>query len=256
MKRFDGSIVVVTGATSGIGLAVTELFLKEGATVVMAARNRERGGRVLADIRARVSPACRFMPCDVSVPAEVEALFSMVEKQYGRLDVLHNNAGITVTADLEHTTEDDWDRVLDVNLKGAFLCTRRALPLLKKSAAPAIVNTISELGFVATPGCLAYLCSKGGLLQLTRGSAVEFAKYGIRVNAVCPSGTESEMFFNDMSRHEGGYEASVKALAATYPLGRIAVPMDIAPAVLFLASKEAAFITGASLLVDGGFTAT
>ena len=109
---------------------------------------------------------------------------------------------------------------------------------------------------MATRGCLAYLCSKGGLLQLTRGMAVELAPYGIRVNAICPAGTESEMFYNDMKTHEGGYEKSVKALAATYPLGRIAVPMDIAPAVLFLASEEASFITGTYLVLDGGFTAT
>lgn len=256
MKRFENDIVVVTGATSGIGLAVTELFLREGAHVVMAARNLQRGQKVASELQASVSQHCEFFQCDVSSASDVQALFEYVNQRYGRLDVLHNNAGVSIGSDIEHTTESEWDQTLAVNLKGYFLCTQAAIELLKKGKKKAVVNTISELGFVATPGCIAYLCSKGGLLQLTRGCAVELAKYGIRVNAVCPAGTESEMFYNDMKNHEGGYEASTKALAASYPLGRIAVPMDIAPAVLFMASEEASFITGAHILLDGGFTAT
>lgn len=254
--RFQDKVVVITGGTSGIGLAVATLFLKEGAKVILAARNEKRGRAVCSQLAEEVSPACSFIPCDVSSQEQVRDLFDQVGEQYGRVDVLHNNAGVSVGSDLENTTVHQWDQTLGVNLKGAFLCSQKALPLLKKSSAGAIVNTISELGLVATRGCLAYLCSKGGLLQLTRGMAVELAPYGIRVNAICPAGTESEMFYNDMKTHEGGYEKSVKALAATYPLGRIAVPMDIAPAVLFLASEEASFITGTYLVLDGGFTAT
>lgn len=254
--RFKDKVVVITGASSGIGLAVATLFLKEGAQVIMVARGKERGMTACEKLKREVSSDCSFISCDVSDEQQVQDLFDQIRERYGRVDVLHNNAGVSVGSDLERTTSQEWDQTLDVNLKGAFLCSQKALPLLKKSGTGAIINTISELGLVATKGCLAYLCSKGGLLQLTRGMAVELAQYRIRVNAICPAGTESEMFYNDMRTHAGGYEESVKALAASYPLGRIAVPMDIAPAVLFLASEEASFITGTYLVLDGGFTAT
>lgn len=255
-KRFVDDVVVITGATSGIGLAVAELFLREGAQVILAARNSARGKTVEKSLRDSVSEHCEFYHCDISNSSQVDELFNYVEKKYGKLDVLHNNAGVSVGSDIEHTTEAEWDQTISVNLKGYFLCTKAAIPLLKKGEKKAIVNTISELGFVATQGCISYLCSKGGLRQLTKGCAVELAKYGIRVNAVCPAGTESEMFYNDMKNHEGGYEASTKALAMSYPLGRIGVPMDIAPAVLFLASRESSFMTGSHIILDGGFTAT
>ena len=152
------------------------------------------------------------------------------------------------------TTEQEWDATLSVNLKGAFFCSKYAVPLLKKGTNKAIVNTVSELGIVATRNALAYISSKGALMQFTKGAALELAPFGIRVNAVCPAGTESEMFRQDMSACEGGYEQNVRRLAASYPLGRIAVPMDIAPAVLFLASEHASFMTGAHILLDAGFT--
>lgn len=256
MKRFEDNIVVVTGGTSGIGLAVSELFLREGAHVIAVARNARQGEEAAEKLRATGNESHEFFRCDISSSSDVAALFAYVNKKYGRLDVLHNNAGVSIGSDIEHTLESEWEQTINVNLKGYFLCTQAAIPLLKKGEKKAIVNTISELGFVATPGCIAYLCSKGGIVQLTRGCAVELAQYGIRVNAVCPAGTESEMFYNDMKNHVGGYDVSTKALAASYPLGRIAIPMDIAPAVLFLASKEASFITGTHILLDGGFTAT
>ena len=255
-KRFDGNIVLITGATSGIGLAVSELFLREGAYVILVARNSSRGKIVEQKFRTSISERCEYYCCDISQSSQVNDLFEHIDKKYGKLDVLHNNAGVSIGSDIENTTEEEWDQTISVNLKGYFLCTKAAIPLLKKGEKKAIVNTISELGFVATPGCISYLCSKGGIRQLTKGCAVELAKYGIRVNAVCPAGTESEMFYNDMKNHEGGYEASTKALAQSYPLGRIAVPMDIAPAVLFLASKESSFMTGTHIILDGGFTAT
>jgi len=251
--RFQDKVVVVTGASSGIGKAVAELFLREGAQVIMVSRNAAKAEAALAELRS-VSPACESYLCDVSCENEVIGLFRHVEERYGKLDVLHNNAGISVGSGLLETSEAEWDAVMSVNLKGAFFCSKHAVPLLEKGECKAIVNTVSELGLIATKNTLAYLCSKGALMQFTRGCALELAGRGIRVNAVCPAGTESEMFHKDMSAGEGGYEVNVKRLAASYPLGRIACPMDIAPAVLFLASAESSFMTGAHILLDAGFT--
>lgn len=250
---FADKVVVVTGASSGIGRAAAELFLREGAQVVLVSRSPERNAAALEALRA-VSPKCAAFPCDVSCEEQVAELFGFVEQTYGKLDVLHNNAGVSVGGGLLDTTQEQWDTVLGVNLRGAFFCTKYAVPLLKGGECRAIVNTVSELGLVATRNAIAYVSSKGALLQFTRAAALELAPLGIRVNAVCPAGTESEMFHRDMASCEGGYEANVARLAASYPLGRIAVPMDIAPAVLFLASPYASFMTGAHLVLDAGFT--
>lgn len=250
---FADKVVVVTGASSGIGRAAAELFLREGAQVVLVSRSPERNAAALEALRA-VSPKCAAFPCDVSCEEQVAELFGFVEQTYGKLDVLHNNAGVSVGGGLLDTTQEQWDTVLGVNLRGAFFCTKYAVPLLKRGECRAIVNTVSELGLVATRNAIAYVSSKGALLQFTRAAALELAPLGIRVNAVCPAGTESEMFHRDMASCEGGYEANVARLAASYPLGRIAVPMDIAPAVLFLASPYASFMTGAHLVLDAGFT--
>lgn len=251
---FRDKVVVVTGASSGIGKAVVELFLREGATVVMVSRDETKGQAALEEMRG-VSPSCAFFPCDVGNETQVRQLFQQIEANYGKLDVLHNNAGISAGRGLMDTSEEQWDEILRVNLKGAFFCTKYAVPLLKKGDNKAVVNTVSELGLVATRDSLAYICSKGALMQFTKGTALELATFGIRVNAVCPAGTESEMFRRDMASGAGGYEANVARLAAAYPLGRVAVPMDIAPAVLFLSSHYASFITGTHLLLDAGFTA-
>lgn len=250
---FEDRIVVVTGASSGIGKATAELFLKEGAHVIMVSRNPEHLAAAKAEL-CKISHKCESYACDVSKQAEVQKLFAYVEKRFGKLDVLHNNAGVSIGGGLLDTTEQEWDATLSVNLKGAFFCSKYAVPLLKKGTNKAIVNTVSELGIVATRNALAYISSKGALMQFTKGAALELAPFGIRVNAVCPAGTESEMFRQDMSACEGGYEQNVRRLAASYPLGRIAVPMDIAPAVLFLASEHASFMTGAHILLDAGFT--
>ena len=224
---FENRIVVVTGASSGIGKATAQLFLKEGAHVIMVSRNQEHLAAAETALR-EVSHECESYTCDVSKQAEVQGLFKYIEHRFGRLDVLHNNAGVSIGGGLLDTTEQEWDATLSVNLKGAFFCSKYAVPLLKKGTNKAIVNTVSELGIVATRNALAYVSSKGALMQFTKGAALELAPFGIRVN--------------------------VRRLAASYPLGRIAVPMDIAPAVLFLASEHASFMTGAHILLDAGFT--
>ena len=160
---FENRIVVVTGASSGIGKATAQLFLKEGAHVIMVSRNQEHLAAAETALR-EVSHECESYTCDVSKQAEVQGLFKYIEHRFGRLDVLHNNAGVSIGGGLLDTTEQEWDATLSVNLKGAFFCSKYAVPLLKKGTNKAIVNTVSELGIVATRNALAYVSSKGALM--------------------------------------------------------------------------------------------
>lgn len=251
---FNDDVIIVTGASSGIGKATAKMFLERGATVILVARNEKKGQDAQMELKM-ISSACEFVSCDVSDHASVKRLFSYVDTKYGKLDVLHNNAAVSVGSDLINTTEEQWDATLNVNLKGAFLCSQNAAPLLQKGNRKAIVNTISELGIVATKNSLAYIASKGGLIQLTRAMALELADHHIRVNGICPAATESEMLYKSLTENGEDYEENVKRIADSYPLKRIAKPEDIAPAVLFLASNHASFITGQFIVLDGGFTA-
>lgn len=246
----ENYVALITGGASGIGEATVRLFVQRGAKVVIADMDEERG-RALAE---ELAGKAVFYKVDVSNSAEVEAMFQKVEKEFGVLDVLYNNAAYSMSKTLWDTTEEEWDKVMNVNLKGYFLCAKYALPLLKKSSHGAIVCTGSELGIVGCVESLAYNSSKGGIIQFAKSLALELAPFGIRVNVVCPSGTVTPAFVKDMSR-TGDYEGECARLAASYPLKRLGQPIDIAYAVAFLASEEASFITGTHLMVDGGFTA-
>ena len=248
--NLNGYVAVITGGASGIGEATVRLFVERGAQVIIVDLNEERG-QALAE---ELGKAVDFKKVDVSDAKQVEALFAFIEQKYGVLDVLYNNAAYSLSKTLWDTTEDDWDKVMRVNLKGYFLCAKYALPLLKKSKHGAIVCTGSELGVVGCVESLAYNTSKGGIIQFAKSLALELAPYGIRVNVVCPAGTETPAFVKDMSR-TGNYESEVARLVASYPLKRLGQPIDIAHAVAFLASEEASFITGTHLMVDGGYTA-
>lgn len=243
-------VAVITGGASGIGEATVRLFVERGAQVVIADLDEARGRALEEQLNGKAV----FCRTDVSDSAQVKALFDMVEEKYGVVDVLFNNAAYSLSKTLWDTTEEEWDKVMRVNLKGYFLCAKYALPLLKKSEHGAIICTGSELGIVGCVESLAYNSSKGGVIQFAKSLALELAPFGIRVNVVCPSGTETPAFVKDMSR-SGNYEGEVKRLVASYPLKRLGQPIDIAYAVAFLASEEASFITGTHLMVDGGFTA-
>ena len=243
-------VAVITGGASGIGEATVRLFVERGAQVVIADLDEARGRALEEQLNGKAV----FCRTDVSDSAQVKALFDMVEEKYGVVDVLFNNAAYSLSKTLWDTTEEEWDKVMRVNLKGYFLCAKYALPLLKKSGHGAIICTGSELGIVGCVESLAYISSKGGVIQFAKSLALELAPFGIRVNVVCPSGTETPAFVKDMSR-SGNYEGEVKRLVASYPLKRLGQPIDIAYAVAFLASEEASFITGTHLMVDGGFTA-
>ena len=232
--NLNNYVAVITGGASGIGEATVRLFIERGAKVVIVDLNEERGSALEAELGERAW----FYKADVSDSAHV----------------LYNNAAYSLSKTLWDTTEEDWDRVMRVNLKGYFLCAKYALPLMKKSSHGSIICTGSELGVVGCVESLAYNTSKGGVIQFAKSLALELAPFGIRVNVVCPSGTETPAFIKDMSR-TGNYEAEVARLISSYPLKRLGQPIDMAYAVAFFASEESSFITGTHLMVDGGYTA-
>ena len=250
LTTLNNYVAVITGGASGIGEATVRLFIERGAKVVIVDLNEERGSALEAELGERAW----FYKADVSDSAQVQAMFQAIEEKYGVVDVLYNNAAYSLSKTLWDTTEEDWDRVMRVNLKGYFLCAKYALPLMKKSSHGSIICTGSELGVVGCVESLAYNTSKGGIIQFAKSLALELAPFGIRVNVVCPSGTETPAFIKDMSR-TGNYEAEVARLISSYPLKRLGQPIDMAYAVAFFASEESSFITGTHLMVDGGYTA-
>ena len=237
--NLNNYVAVITGGASGIGEATVRLFIERGAKVVIVDLNEERGSALEAELGERAW----FYKADVSDSAQVQAMFQAIEEKYGVVDVLYNNAAYSLSKTLWDTTEEDWD-----------LCAKYALPLMKKSSHGSIICTGSELGVVGCVESLAYNTSKGGIIQFAKSLALELAPFGIRVNVVCPSGTETPAFIKDMSR-TGNYEAEVARLISSYPLKRLGQPIDMAYAVAFFASEESSFITGTHLMVDGGYTA-
>jgi NAD(P)-dependent dehydrogenase (short-subunit alcohol dehydrogenase family) len=248
--RLDGKVAIVTGATEGIGTAVAETFVAEGARVVAVARRTDPGER----LAARLGERCRFVAGDVAEPATAELAILEAERSFGPLDVLVNNAGLDLSGvPLLETTETQARTVFDVNVFGALQFMLESARTMTGRGG-SIVNITSRLAHVGLPGSAVYGASKGALHALTRGAAVEWAPLGIRVNAVAPGLTETPMIRvwiegqDDPSQFRREREASI-------PLGRFAAPEDVASAVVYLASDEARSVTGASITVDGGYTA-
>jgi NAD(P)-dependent dehydrogenase (short-subunit alcohol dehydrogenase family) len=253
MKRFQDKVVLVTGSGSGIGKAAAGLFAEEGAELVLFDRNVETGNetrRAMMNGGAEVA----FVPLDVSVGEDVKEQVDFTLKKHQRVDVLVNNAGIELSRSLFETTEEEWDRVMEVNLKGMFLMCKHVLGAMSASGGGAVVNTSSISGLLGWPDSAAYCASKSGVIGLTRQLAVDYAQYNIRVNCVCPGTTLTPMV-ERLFNLEKDSEKAKKTIADMHPLGRFARPEEIGEAILFLASEEASFITGAVLAVDGGYTA-
>ena len=247
--ELEGKVALVTGGNSGIGRAIAELFAREKAKVVIA--DIKRGDTV--QTIAKEGGSATFIQADLRDDSQVKRLVAGCVKKYGTLDIVCNNAGIELVGPLVETTEEEWDRVVDTNLKSVFLVSRHALPHMIEKRKGIIVNTASQLGIVARENLAAYSASKAGVILLTKAMALEHAKDGIRVNCVCPGAIETPMI-NRILRFESNSKESRKLLVGKHPIGRLGRPEEIAQAVLFLASERSSFVTGAALVVDGGYT--
>jgi NAD(P)-dependent dehydrogenase (short-subunit alcohol dehydrogenase family) len=249
MKRLEQKVAIVTGAASGIGAATAQLFAREGARVVVADIREAAAEQVAAEIRATGGDAIAI-GVDVSNSAQVKALIEKTIAAYGALHILYCNAGVLIPDTVEDETEDAWHRSLSINLTGSYLCCRYGVPELKKAGGGAVLITSSVSGLRGEKGSAAYNATKGGLINLTKHLAVEYAGDRIRVNSICPGWIDTP--FNDPIYEAAGLDkASIDQLI---PLGRQGVPEEIATAALFLASDAASYITGHALVVDGGLT--
>lgn len=243
-------VVLITGAASGMGAACARLFAAAGAKVVIVDRNA-----ALSEEIAQATGAGAPLVGDVSDSGFCDGAVAMAVARYGRLDILVNAAGIIVRADADHTTDADWQRMLNVNVSGTFYMSRAAARQMKLQGAGSIVNFGSIWGSVAGRGHVAYCASKGAVHQITRAMAIDHARDGIRVNAVCPGEVDTPML-RQGGRDQPMSDAAMVAMADTVvPMGRVAKPEEIAQAVLFLASDAASYITGTLLPVDAGYTA-
>ncbi|WP_330232386.1 glucose 1-dehydrogenase [Nocardia sp. NBC_00508] len=249
--RFAEQVVLITGASSGVGKAVAMRVAAEGAAVVLGARGKDAGDQVAADIRAAGGRAL-FVPTDVTVEQDVARLTEAALSEYGRLDAAFNNAGaVHAFGTVAEIDEVDWRSDLELNLTSVFYGLRHQVPALAASGGGAILNNASNLGVVGMGSVAPYVAAKHGVVGLTRAVALEAADQGVRVNALVSGAVDTPAFRNSM----GATPEGEAAIAALHPMGRIATPEEIASFCAYLLSGESSFVTGAALAIDGGFTA-
>ncbi len=251
MGQLDGKVALITGAGSGIGRASALAFAREGAKVAVADIVVE-GGEETVRMVTEAGGEAFFIKADVSNAAEVEAMVNTVVETYGRIDCAYNNAGIEgQLASTDEYSEDVFDKVIGINLTGVWLCMKYELPHMLKQGSGSIVNTASGAGLIGVSGMSAYVASKHGVVGLTKTAALEYAKSGIRVNAVCPGLIQTPM----MERITNDQPQLGEALVAAEPIGRTGRPEEIAESVVWMCSDAASFVTGHAMSVDGGFVA-
>ena len=251
--RLANKVALITGGTSGIGAAAAILFAKEGARVAITGRNETRGHAVVEKILASGGKAI-FVRTDVRRANECDRAVQESVNTFGGLDILFNNAGVFYPHNIVDCTEEEWDLQIDINLKGTFLMSKFALPHMIRQGSGVIVNNSSGWGIAGGDSAVAYCASKGGVVLLTKAMAIDHGRQGIRVNCICPGDVDTPMLPED-ARLRGLKWDDYLAGCANRPLGRIGTVEEIAKAVLFLASDDSSFMTGAALVVDGGGTA-
>ena len=251
--NLEGKTALVTGGGSGIGRSASLAYAREGARVVVADVNVEGGEETVQRIKEAGGDAI-LVHADVSKPEDTQAMVAQAVEAFGSLDCAFNNAGISGGRDRHLTAdylEEDWDRVISINLKGVWLCMKAEIPKMVEQGGGAIVNTASIMGLIASPGSVAYMAAKHGVVGLTKAAALEYATAGVRVNAVCPGYINTPLVRPLFDTHEGFEERVV----SRHPLGRLGEPSEIAEAVVWLSSDSASFVTGHSMPIDGGYTA-
>ena len=250
--RLRGKVAIVTGSGSGIGRCIAETFALEGACVVGASRRAANGQPVVDDIVASGGDAV-FVQCDVSVEADVTALVGATVERYGRVDILVNNAGVNFVKPFEQVEPEDWDRVVNVDLRGTYLCSRAAIREMLKTGGGAVVNIASVHAHACEGGASPYDAAKWGMVGLTKSLAVEFGRRNIRVNVISPGAIRTQIY-DDYLAAVPDPRSFLEWLHGNIPRGRVGTTEEVSRACVFLASDEASYITGANLYVDGGMT--
>ncbi len=251
--NWEGHVCIVTGAGAGIGQGIAEVFAEAGCEVVIGEVNRERGQAVAADLQKRFGRGL-FVYADVSKDEDCKHLIDETIRAYGRIDTLVNNAGVNFVKPTLEMTVEDWDRVVNVDLRGTFLCSRYALEHMVRAGRGSIINIASVHTKATLGGAAPYAASKGGVAQMTASMAIEFAPYGIRINALSP-GLIDTLIWQQLQAVAEDKKAVVQHWMDNIPLGRVGTPREMGQVALFLASDEASYVTGANILADGGMTA-
>lgn len=246
--RFDGKVVVVIGGSTGIGAATGKAFVNSGGTVIFTGIERPE------DVSMEGYGNAEYYRLDVTDAAAVEAFAAYIDEKYNGVDVLFNNAGILIAHRCHECTIEEWDATMNIDVKGVFLCSKYFIPQMLRKGKGAIVNTSSMSGLVADMDYFSYNAAKGAVANMTRNMAIDYARDGIRVNAVAPGSIKTQMYFRAADR-VGGQGVLDYGMLDCYPIGRNGYPEEVAACVLFLASDYASFVTGHNLVVDGGITA-
>ena len=249
MGRLESKVALITGAALGMGRAHAKLFASEGAKVIVTDINEEAGRENVEAINKDGGEAI-FLKHDVANQSDWKKVIDKSVETYGKVDILVNNAGILLSKSLEDTSVDEWDLVMNINLRGVFLGCREIIPAMNKAGGGSIVNISSIYGLIGAPDCAAYEASKGGVRLLTKAAAVDLIKHNIRVNSIHPG-----MIKTEMTKGLADIPEAAAGIAAKVLLGRMAEPEEVSKAVLFLASDESSYVHGSELVVDGGYTA-
>jgi meso-butanediol dehydrogenase/(S,S)-butanediol dehydrogenase/diacetyl reductase len=247
--KLKNKVALVTGGTSGIGKTTVELFISEGARVAFTGRRKQLGQQIAEQSGAY------FIPADHRRMDDCKRCVEETLNQYGRVDILFNNAGIVVSGTAESTTDQDWDDSMLLNVTGVWRMSKLVIPVMRAQGGGVIINNASDWAFIGAPGVVAYCTSKGAVMQMTRAMAIDHASENIRINAVCPGDTFVDRWIQDGFYRGTTRVSEAEARKTDLPIGRVAETVEIARAVLFLASDDSSFMTGSALVVDGGNTA-